>query len=366
MGDRGNRNRKGVWRWIGGLGALIASGLKLVPSFLKLGKFGGTLLSMVLSVGAYTAVLRFPWSFSIGLVIMIFIHEMGHIWAAKRKGLPVSAPAFIPFVGALITLKRQPRDAVTEAYVAFGGPILGTLGALAAWLLAGWTGYQVLYPIAYIGFFLNLLNLLPMHPLDGGRIVTAISRWLWVVGLILGLVLILVLWSPLLLLIWLLFAFQLWTSYLSRRRNNERRLKTTVEVDPSKFIGVSLPEKEERRVLPFVQYCDINDREHRCVVYFPQAGEIHRYEGFRGGFREVRLIGTEVKMAKGGPRIRMTLEADYIRGAEERMLRTDREYYAVSLWTRLGYGFVYIGLASFLVYMLWTAGNLSLMGHSVS
>lgn len=162
--------RKSPWGWIGGLGALIVSGLKYIPALLKMGKFGGTFISMAVTVGAYA--LLYPWSFAIGLVLMIFIHEMGHIWAAKRKGLPVSAPAFIPFLGALIMLKRQPQDAVTEAYVAFGGPLIGTAGAFMTWLLAGWTGYEVLYPIAFIGFFLNLFNLLPMHPLDGGRIVT--------------------------------------------------------------------------------------------------------------------------------------------------------------------------------------------------
>ncbi len=231
MGNN-QREKKGFPGWLGGAGTLIAGG---IPSILKLGKFGGTLISMAVSAWAYSLVLQFPWSFSIGLVVMIFIHEMGHIWAARRKGLPVSAPAFIPFLGALIMMKKQPQDAVTEAYIAFGGPLVGTVGASLTYLVAWWTGYEVLYPVALIGFFINLFNLLPIHPLDGGRIVTAISRWLWVVGLVLGLLLVWVLKSFLLLLIWFLFAFQLWSSYLSRRRHQPRRLETTVEVDPVAF-----------------------------------------------------------------------------------------------------------------------------------
>lgn len=365
MGSKDEGEKRSPWGWIGSIGALMASGLKFIPSLFKLGKFGGTLLSMAVTVGAYA--IWFPWSFSIGLVVMIFIHEMGHIWAAKRKGLPVSAPAFIPFVGALITLKRQPQDAVTEAYIAFGGPLVGSVGALATYLLALWTGYEVLYPIALIGFFLNLFNLLPIHPLDGGRIVTAISRWLWVVGLMLGLVLVWMLKSLLLFLIWVMFAFQLWESYGSRRRHEARRMEMTVEVDPVRFdtLGIPLPGQEHRRNLPFVQYCTLEDREHRCDVYYPLLGVIHRFEGFKGDFQEVRLIRTVTEETEQGSRVRMTLEARYVRGAEERMLRNDEEYYSVTPGTRLGYGLAYLGLASFLVFMLLVLGRLSFAGPQV-
>lgn len=84
---------------------------------------------------------------------MIFIHEIGHVLAAKQKGLPVTAPLFIPFLGALITMKRNPRDAVTEAYIAYGGPLLGTIGATAAFALGVYTDSNLLISIAYTGFF---------------------------------------------------------------------------------------------------------------------------------------------------------------------------------------------------------------------
>lgn len=360
--------RKSPWGWIGGFGALIVSGLKYIPALLKMGKFGGTFISMAVTVGAYA--LLYPWSFAIGLVLMIFIHEMGHIWAAKRKGLPVSAPAFIPFLGALIMLKRQPQDAVTEAYVAFGGPLIGTAGAFMTWLLAGWTGYEVLYPIAFIGFFLNLFNLLPMHPLDGGRIVTAISRWLWVVGLILGLVLIIVLWSPILLFIWILFAFQLWQSFFSKKgQSDEQKVRVVADVNPDLFeeANIPVPGHEHRRDLPFVSYCTLEDREHHCDVYYPSVGVIHQLKGWKGGFLNVRLTGTHRVEKEGENKLQMALEADYIRAAEEQMLRKDQEYYNVSPRTRLGFGLAYLGLVVFLGYMLFALGPYSLMSpHVVS
>ncbi|MDA8351797.1 MAG: site-2 protease family protein [Firmicutes bacterium] len=365
MGLQEKQPRKNPFKRIGAWVAILLSGLKFIPSLLKLGKFGGTLISMVVTVGAYA--LLFPWSFAIGLVIMIFIHEMGHVLAAKQKGLPVSAPAFIPFLGALIMLKRQPQNAETEAYVAFGGPLLGTVGAMAAYLLAIWTGYEVLYPIAFIGFFLNLFNLLPIHPLDGGRIVTAISRWLWVVGLILGLVMILVLWSPLLLLVWILFAFQLWESFLSRRRSDEQPVKVTVDLDPLRFesMGMTVPGEKHRRELPFTQYCTLSDREHRCDVFLPPIGLIHRFEGFKGAFRRIQLVGTERVETETGDVIRMKLVSTYVQGAEEKMLRTDREYYKVSSRTRLGYSLVYFGLAAFLGYMVFSGAPVPLMNQQV-
>ena len=92
-------------------------------------KFVGTALSGLVSVAAYA--LLWSWWFAVGLVVLLFIHEMGHVLEAKRQGLPVSAPMFIPFLGALITLKELPDDVWREARVALAGPIVGTLGACA-------------------------------------------------------------------------------------------------------------------------------------------------------------------------------------------------------------------------------------------
>lgn len=123
---------------------------------------------MMVSIWAYALIS--PWQFAVGFVALMFVHEIGHVIAAKRIGLPVSAPLFIPFMGALITMKRQPLDARQEAYVAFGGPILGSIGAVVVFGAAYYYHSPLLYSLAYVGFLLNLINLLPIHPLDGGEL----------------------------------------------------------------------------------------------------------------------------------------------------------------------------------------------------
>jgi len=136
--------------------------------------------TMLLSIGAYA--LFWGWQFAVGLVLLIFVHECGHLIAARRIGLKVGAPVFIPFMGALIALKEAPRNAWIEAQVGIGGPILGTAGAAVCELIHLATGNPMYRALAYTGFFLNLFNLAPVGILDGGRIVTALSPWLWLVG----------------------------------------------------------------------------------------------------------------------------------------------------------------------------------------
>jgi Zn-dependent protease len=107
---------------------------------------------------------------------------MGHYLAARRRGLNVGLPTFIPFVGAWIQLKELPHDAETEAYVGIAGPLMGTAGALACFYLARSTASTLLLALAYAGFFLNLFNLIPLAPFDGGRVTAAISPRLWLIG----------------------------------------------------------------------------------------------------------------------------------------------------------------------------------------
>ncbi|MFD1907354.1 site-2 protease family protein [Paenibacillus rhizoplanae] len=149
-------------------GIASAQGKKPLSLCLSWVKIAGPLISMMVSIWAYALIS--PWQFAVGFVALMFVHEIGHVIAAKRIGLPVSAPLFIPFMGALITMKRQPLDARQEAYVAFGGPILGSVGALIVFGAAYYYHSPLLYSLAYIGFFLNLINLLPIHPLDGGEL----------------------------------------------------------------------------------------------------------------------------------------------------------------------------------------------------
>ena len=125
---------------------------------------------------------------------LLFAHEMGHYAAARQRGLDVSAPAFIPFMGAFIALRDTPHDAETEAYVAFAGPFVGTLAAFAVYFWARSDGSALGLAVAYSGFFLNLFNLLPVSPLDGGRITSVLGPRVWLLGapLLLGVML----WRP--------------------------------------------------------------------------------------------------------------------------------------------------------------------------
>lgn len=165
-------------------------------------------LTALISIGAYGWI--FGWEFGVGLVALLFIHEMGHVLMLRRFGVRATAPIFIPFLGAFIGMRQLPRDAVMEAYVGLGGPVLGSLGAVLAWGVYQADGRSIWLVMTYLGVLLNLFNLLPLPPLDGGRAVAAISRWLWVVGLA-GLVgLVILRPEPVFVLIVLFAATELW------------------------------------------------------------------------------------------------------------------------------------------------------------
>jgi Zn-dependent protease len=176
--------------------------LALAFGFLKLGKVGGTVITMLLSLAVYTGI--FGWKYAAGFIALLLVHEMGHFLAARQRGLAVSTPTFIPFVGAWIQLKEQPMDVETEAYVASAGPFIGTLGALAIYFWGESTGNPLLLAIAYAGFFINFFNLVPLSPLDGGRMTAILSPRVWFIGAPIMLALTFLHPSPLLVLILLL------------------------------------------------------------------------------------------------------------------------------------------------------------------
>jgi Zn-dependent protease len=154
----------------------ILPALKFLPAILKT---GGT---MLLSIGVYAMV--FGWWFALGFVLLIFVHECGHLIVAKALRLKVGAPMFIPFMGAFITLKENPSNAWVESRVGIGGPIFGALGSAVCYGIFLLTNNPMFSALAHVGFLLNLFNLAPVGFLDGGRIVTALSPWLWIVGFI--------------------------------------------------------------------------------------------------------------------------------------------------------------------------------------
>jgi Zn-dependent protease len=152
----------------------------LVVAGLKFGKLFGTVGTMLLSVGVYALV--FGWRYAVGIVAMLFIHEMGHYAAARQRGLRVSLPMFIPFAFAWVKLEDTPHDAETDAYIALAGPLVGTLGALACYFFARDHDVRWLLAVSYSGFFINLINLIPLPPLDGGRITAVLSPRIWLLG----------------------------------------------------------------------------------------------------------------------------------------------------------------------------------------
>jgi Zn-dependent protease len=152
----------------------IVPALKFLPILLK---SGGTMLLMI---WVYTAM--WGWKFGVGFVLLLLVHECGHLIVAKKFGLKVGAPVFIPFMGAFIALKEAPRNAWMEACVGIGGPMVGSFGALICNVLGEMFDAPIFIALAWFGYFLNLFNLTPVGMLDGGRIVTALSRWLWLPG----------------------------------------------------------------------------------------------------------------------------------------------------------------------------------------
>ncbi|MBO8164560.1 MAG: site-2 protease family protein [Brevibacillus sp.] len=190
------------------IGAFLLSNLKWLWGLLKFSKFGGTLISMIISLSFYAAF--YGWKFAIALVYLIFVHEMGHLVAARMKGIHTSPAIFIPFVGAVISMK-QPRDARTEAFLAYGGPLAGLLSFLPAVPLYLWTEEPFWGLVIFLGAMINLFNLLPVTPLDGGRIVSVLSSKVWLIGLVLIGVYLFFSPSPLLFLIFLLGLFTWWS-----------------------------------------------------------------------------------------------------------------------------------------------------------
>jgi len=163
------------------VGLLLVKFKGLALLLLKV-KFLGTALTMLVSIGAYA--LLFPVWFAVGIVVLIWVHEMGHVLQLKREGIEASAPMFIPFIGAFVAMKQMPKDALAEARVGLAGPVLGTLAGIATLGLYAATQNPVFLGLAYFNFIINLFNLAPLLPLDGGRAVGAMSPVFQFLGLV--------------------------------------------------------------------------------------------------------------------------------------------------------------------------------------
>jgi Zn-dependent protease len=206
---------------VAGVGLLLWKLTAPVLIAVKNIKFLATGISFLVSVAAYATI--WGWQFALGFTVLLFVHELGHVIQLRREGVPASAPLFIPFVGAVVGMKDLPKNAWVEAKVGLAGPVLGSIGAAVCLAAAVAVDSDLLRAIAYTAFFLNLFNLIPLLPLDGGRAAAAVHPAFWFVGLFA--VAALYFWhhSLILLLIALLGVRELWYRW-ERRHDPESRL----------------------------------------------------------------------------------------------------------------------------------------------
>jgi Zn-dependent protease len=216
------RNKRG-----GRLSALLAAIVALLAKFkavlllLPKLKLLTTLGTMLVSVAAYSFV--FGWPFAVGFVLLLLVHEMGHVIQLRREGLKASAPMFIPFMGAVISAKSLGDNALAEARVGLAGPILGSVGSVAC--IAVWhaTGNDLWRALAFTGFFLNLFNLLPVVPLDGGRAMAAMAPWMWFVGFAVMVPLAFIFPNPIIFLILIVAGYETYKRWKLRRTGGAKQ-----------------------------------------------------------------------------------------------------------------------------------------------
>jgi Zn-dependent protease len=212
--------------WLTAIGLLALKFGKGALILLKGAKFFTTAGSMLVSIVAYS--ILWGWKFAVGFVVLLFVHEMGHVIQLRREGIPASAPMFIPFLGAVVMAKSLGNDATAEARVGLAGPVLGTLGALALIPLglnaADPYWHDFWFALVFTGLFLNLFNLLPVVPLDGGRAMAALSPKMWFVGLFALAVLAFTFPNPIMFLILLLGGYETYKRWKQRRSGDEEVL----------------------------------------------------------------------------------------------------------------------------------------------
>jgi Zn-dependent protease len=206
-----------------GFQGIGAAALAAVGLLLKFKSLALTFVTTGITVVFYAQL--FGWWFAVGIVLLILIHEFGHLIVARLLGMPVSMPVLIPFLGAFVSMKQSPRTVAQEAQMAIGGPILGSIAAALCYV-----GYLqspdsstggLLLGLAYFGFLINLFNLVPVTPLDGGRVLSLLSKWFNVAGLLIAVALLLFgsFRSPVLILVVLFGAFSTWQRFRSTTQN---------------------------------------------------------------------------------------------------------------------------------------------------
>ena len=217
--------RQGVRRALGPVGValalLVKFGVKLKALLLLLPKLKllTTAGSMLVSVAAYALI--WGWRFAAGFVALLFVHEMGHYIQLRREGIRPSWMVFIPFLGAAVSARSLGGNALAEARIGLAGPVLGTLGTAALVPFAISSDSDLLHALAFTGFFLNLFNLIPLVPFDGGRAMAAMAPTAWFFGFALMLAFFVFFPNPILLLFLLLGGMETWRRWKARRSGEE-------------------------------------------------------------------------------------------------------------------------------------------------
>jgi Zn-dependent protease len=217
--------RKRISSVLAAIGALIAkffAAIKGALLFLPKLKLLTTAGTAIVSVVVYS--LFFGWAFAFGFVVLMFVHEMGHVIQLRREGIKASAPMFIPGFGAVVMMKSLPDDALAEARVGLAGPILGTIGAAVCLAIGESTNSDMLRALAYVGFLLNLINLVPVVPFDGGRAMAAMAPWMWFLGLGAMVALLFATGNPFLLIFVLLGGMETWRRWEARKKGSIQQL----------------------------------------------------------------------------------------------------------------------------------------------
>ena len=191
--------------------------LLLLPK-LKLVTTAGT---MFVSLAAYAWI--WGWQFAAGFILLLFLHEMGHVIQLRREGIKASAPMFIPFLGAVISARSLGDNALAEARVGLAGPVLGTIASAGCILVWKATGDDLWRALAFTGFFLNLFNLLPVVPLDGGRAMAAMAPWMWFAGFAAMVALVFIFPNPIILLIVVFAGLETYKRWKLRRTGGEQQ-----------------------------------------------------------------------------------------------------------------------------------------------
>ena len=214
-----------IKRRLAPIGAAIIAFLAKIKTIIFLlpkAKLLVTAGTMLVSIVAYTTI----WGvwFAGGFVVLLLVHEMGHVIALRREGIKASPPMFIPFLGAVISARSLGDNAAAEARVGLAGPILGTIGAAACLVVWRVTGHDYWRALAFTGFFLNLFNLLPVVPLDGGRAMAAMAPWMWGLGF-LGMVALAILFpNPIILIIAVLAGYETYRRWQQQRSGSLEQL----------------------------------------------------------------------------------------------------------------------------------------------